>query len=147
VKGGGSQILAKTECAQDSGVIVCWRRILTAALETRHNWVTGRRARYRFAIGIGDTATRLSCVAESLTNTLVVGAQLETQKSEHEPIGKIISSPQARYHHRRCTIRREMPEDLKTFKAVFAERAGPKCRIVTQRLGAGSEPPPSRLSH
>ena len=38
-----------------------------------------------------------------------------------------------------------MPEDLKTFKAVFAQRAGPKCRIVTQRLGAGSEPPPSRL--
>ena len=49
-------------------------------------------------------------------------------------------------HHRRCTVRREMPEDLKTFKAVFAERAGPKCRIVTQRLGAGSEPPPSRIS-
>ena len=45
-------------------------------------------------------------------------------------------------HHRRCTIRREMPEDLKTFKAVLAERAGPKCRIVTQRLGAGSEPAP-----
>ena len=61
-------------------------------------------------------------------------------------IGKTISSPQARYHHRRCTIRREMPEDLKTFKAVFAERGGgPRCRIVTQRLGAGSEPPPSRL--
>ena|SRR6185503_3604083 len=34
-----------------SGVIVCWRLILSASLRPDNNWVIGRRARYRFAIG------------------------------------------------------------------------------------------------